>query len=213
MTLEGFTNSALGRRPIRASRRHPRLDEQGPASDARGRTLRSTHLGRRGDERSASRPWRDWGRGVLYTTALFFALFAALPFAWMILTIFKQNTDLYNPNNNPFLFNDPPTLDNITYLFEKTNYLTFVRNTLIVSVLVVIITLHRRGARRLQPDAAGRALGRGAGHRHLPRLPGAADAALHPALAGRRGTGPAQHAVGDGAWSTPPSRSPSAPGC
>ena len=56
--------------------------------------------------------WRHIaGRGVLYVTALFFALFAALPFAWMILTIFKQNTDLYDPNNNPFLYNDPPTLD------------------------------------------------------------------------------------------------------
>jgi multiple sugar transport system permease protein len=86
--------------------------------------------------------WRQVaGRSVLYATALFFALFAALPFAWMILTIFKQNTDLYDPNNNPFLFNDPPTLQHITYLFENTQYLTFARNTLIVSVLVVIITL------------------------------------------------------------------------
>jgi multiple sugar transport system permease protein len=86
--------------------------------------------------------WRQVaGRGVLYATAIFFALFAALPFAWMILTIFKQNTDLYDPNNNPFLYNDPPTLAHITYLFEKTQYLTFVRNTLIVSILVVIITL------------------------------------------------------------------------
>ncbi|MFT4037025.1 MAG: carbohydrate ABC transporter permease [Thermomicrobiales bacterium] len=86
--------------------------------------------------------WRHAaGRGVLYATAIFFALFAALPFAWMILTIFKQNSDLYDPNNNPFLYNDPPTLQHITFLFEKTQYLTFVRNTLIVSVLVVLITL------------------------------------------------------------------------
>jgi multiple sugar transport system permease protein len=86
--------------------------------------------------------WRHVaGRGVLYATALFFALFAALPFAWMILTVFKQNTDLYNPNNNPFLFNAPPTLDHITYLFDNTQFLTFARNTLIVSILVVLITL------------------------------------------------------------------------
>ena len=45
-------------------------------------------------------------RGLLYVTATFFALFAALPFAWMILTVFKQNTDLYDPNRNPFLYND-----------------------------------------------------------------------------------------------------------
>jgi multiple sugar transport system permease protein len=92
-------------------------------------------------ERRRARLRRIGGRGILYTTALFFSLFAALPFAWMILTIFKQNSDLYNPNNMPFTYTDPPTLGNITYLFENTEYLTFVRNTLIVSVLVVIITM------------------------------------------------------------------------
>lgn len=92
-------------------------------------------------ERRQARLRRIGGRGVLYTTALFFSLFAALPFAWMILTIFKQNSDLYDPNNMPFRYTDPPTLGNITYLFENTEYLTFVRNTLIVSVMVVIITL------------------------------------------------------------------------
>ena len=92
-------------------------------------------------ERKNARVRRVASRSVLYVTATLFALFAALPFAWMILTVFKTNTDLYNPNQNPFLFNEPPTLANITYLFENTEYATFVRNTLIVSVLVVIITL------------------------------------------------------------------------
>jgi multiple sugar transport system permease protein len=80
-------------------------------------------------------------RGLLYVTATFFALFAALPFAWMIFTVFKQNSDLYDPNRNPFLYNEPPTLGNISYLFERTEYATFARNTLIVAVLVVLITL------------------------------------------------------------------------
>ena len=84
---------------------------------------------------------RIGGRGALYAAAFFFAVFAALPFAWMILTVFKKNTDLYDPNRNPFLFNEPPTWENIGYLLQKTQYLTFVRNTLIVAVLVVIITL------------------------------------------------------------------------
>jgi multiple sugar transport system permease protein len=81
------------------------------------------------------------GRSALYTAAVLFSLFAALPFAWMIFTVFKRNTDLYDPNHIPFLFYDPPTMDNITYLFARTQYGTFVRNTLIVAVLVVIITL------------------------------------------------------------------------
>jgi multiple sugar transport system permease protein len=94
------------------------------------------------DERAGTyRGRRVLGRMVLYFVATFFAMFAALPFAWMVLTIFKQNTDLYDPNLNPFLFNDPPTLANIRLLFDQTEYATFVRNTLIVAILVVIITL------------------------------------------------------------------------
>jgi multiple sugar transport system permease protein len=92
-------------------------------------------------ERQKARVRRAGGRALLYTAALGFALFAALPFAWMLLTVFKQNIDLYDPKLNPFLFNQPPTLANIQLLFAQTQYLTFVRNTLVVSVLVVLITL------------------------------------------------------------------------
>jgi multiple sugar transport system permease protein len=80
-------------------------------------------------------------RAVLYTVATFFTLFAALPFAWMVFTVFKQDTDLYNGKNNPFWYNDPPTLDNVRLLFEQTNYETFVVNTFVVAFFVVIITL------------------------------------------------------------------------
>ncbi|MFL5759904.1 MAG: carbohydrate ABC transporter permease [Thermomicrobiales bacterium] len=80
-------------------------------------------------------------RSLLYTVATFFSLFAALPFAWMIFSIFKQNTDLYAVKNNPFKFNDPPTLDNLRLLFNDTNYKTFLYNTFFVSFFVVIITL------------------------------------------------------------------------
>jgi len=78
---------------------------------------------------------------VLYSVATFFALFAALPFAWMLITVFKANTDLYKRVNNPFLYNDPPTLDNIRLLINDTQYPTFILNTFIVAFLVVIITL------------------------------------------------------------------------
>ena len=78
---------------------------------------------------------------AIYGVASFFVLFAALPFAWMILTIFKQDGDLYVASNNPFVFNLPPTSANVEYLFDSTLFLTFVRNTLLVAVFVVIITV------------------------------------------------------------------------
>ncbi|CAA9576771.1 MAG: ABC transporter, permease protein 2 (cluster 1, maltose/g3p/polyamine/iron) [uncultured Thermomicrobiales bacterium] len=92
-------------------------------------------------ERRRARLRRFGGRSVLYSAASFFTLFAALPFAWMLLTVFKQNADLYDPNHNPFLYNSPPTLDNVRLLFEQTQYATFIRNTVFVSVFVVVITL------------------------------------------------------------------------
>ncbi len=80
-------------------------------------------------------------RVALYTTVVAFCFFFAAPFLWMIITTFKTDRDLYRAQGNPFLFNEPPTLDNLELLFSNTNYLGFVRNSLIVGTLVVIITL------------------------------------------------------------------------
>ncbi len=90
---------------------------------------------------TAYRVKRIAGRGLLYSVATAFALFAALPFAWMVLTVFKTNEDLYNPRNNPFLYNEPPTLANLDLLWNGTNFPTFVMNTLIVALFVVVITV------------------------------------------------------------------------
>jgi multiple sugar transport system permease protein len=90
---------------------------------------------------NAGRAGHVFRRVLLYMVATFFALFAFIPFAWMILTMFKTDNDLYTRTNNPFLFNDPPTLDNITLLFTDTNYRTFLVNTFVIAVVVTIVTV------------------------------------------------------------------------
>lgn len=80
-------------------------------------------------------------RVVVYVTVLFFCFFAAAPFLIMIINTFKQSRDLYRPQNNPFIYTDPPTLEHLRLLFQDTNYTIFLRNSLIVGVVVVIITL------------------------------------------------------------------------
>lgn len=74
-----------------------------------------------------------------------FTAFAVFPFYWMVVTTFKQNSDLYvgatNTAHNPFIFNRPPTLEHLRTLFEQTLFLTWVVNTLLVGALVVGITL------------------------------------------------------------------------
>jgi multiple sugar transport system permease protein len=80
-------------------------------------------------------------RTGLYTMALLAALASAGPFVWAALTTFKQDSDLYRRRNNPFVFNETPTLDHIDLLWNRTGFGTFAWNTLWVGVLVVAITL------------------------------------------------------------------------
>lgn len=77
----------------------------------------------------------------LYVLALAFAFMAAAPFVWGAITALKQDQDLYNADNNPFVFNLKPTLEHVRYLFDSTPFLTFVGNTLVVGGCVVAITL------------------------------------------------------------------------
>ena len=70
-----------------------------------------------------------------------FAFFASLPFLWMLITTFKQDADLYNRANNPFIFNSAPTLEHLRYLFNETLFLKWLFNTAWVGTLVVVITL------------------------------------------------------------------------
>ncbi|HUQ17333.1 MAG TPA: carbohydrate ABC transporter permease [Candidatus Saccharimonadales bacterium] len=70
-----------------------------------------------------------------------FIIFAIFPVYWMFITTFKQVNDLYNLENNPLVFNMGPTLDQVKYLFEQTDFVTWVRNTLQVGLAVVAITV------------------------------------------------------------------------
>jgi len=81
------------------------------------------------------------GRAGLYLAALVAALAAAAPFVWGTITAFKHDADLYNAQNNPFVFNLEPTGQHVAFLFEDSQFLTFAANTLWVGLLVVAITL------------------------------------------------------------------------
>jgi multiple sugar transport system permease protein len=81
------------------------------------------------------------GRVGVYAAAVLIAFIGAGPFVWSTITALKLNSDLYNPDNNPFIFNEPATFDHVRFLFEGTAFPTFVWNTLWVGALVVAITL------------------------------------------------------------------------
>jgi multiple sugar transport system permease protein len=72
---------------------------------------------------------------LVFTSAL------AFPFYWMLVTTFKQTGDLYNLENNPFTFNQPPTLEHLKLLFGETRFLRWLGNTALAGAIVVVITL------------------------------------------------------------------------
>jgi multiple sugar transport system permease protein len=76
-----------------------------------------------------------------WVVLLLFAIVCAFPFAWAAFTTFKADADLYSVGHVPFLYNSPPTLDHVRVLFAETNFMVFVRNSVEVGVLVVILTL------------------------------------------------------------------------
>lgn len=84
---------------------------------------------------------RFWGRALHFSVLAVFVVLLAFPFYWMVIAAFKQNIDLYNVENNPFVFNLRPTLEHLKLLFFDTGYMRWLGNTALVGVLVVFITL------------------------------------------------------------------------
>jgi multiple sugar transport system permease protein len=92
-----------------------------------------------------------WGKGIsirryaakmgVYAGLSLFILFSAAPFYLMLVTMFKQNHDLLNPANNPFILNEPPTLEHLKLLISGSLFPEFLLNSTLVGVAVVLITL------------------------------------------------------------------------
>jgi multiple sugar transport system permease protein len=91
--------------------------------------------------RTYGAPRTTSGKVLSFGVIAAFSAFAAFPFFWMLITMFKRTNDLLDPNHNPFLYTQPPTLENLRVLFEETNFVQWIGNTMFVGVVVVLITL------------------------------------------------------------------------
>ena len=89
---------------------------------------------------------------VTYLVVVPFAIVLGFPFFFALITMFKTNLDLANVDHSPYTYNDLAghlhwdfwnyaTLDHVRFLFEETNYPTWLLNTAIVGGAVVVITL------------------------------------------------------------------------
>jgi multiple sugar transport system permease protein len=78
---------------------------------------------------------------LIYAGVTPFVVFAVFPVAWMAVTAFKQDADLYRVGQAPFWFHRPPTLEHFERLFTQTYFTTQLLNTLQLAACVVTITM------------------------------------------------------------------------
>jgi multiple sugar transport system permease protein len=80
--------------------------------------------------------WRH--RGFAYGIAVPFAIVLAFPFFWMAVTSFKPEAQVYDPTK---VWTFHPTLASYSFLFHHTGYVRWLRNSSLVGLAVVLITL------------------------------------------------------------------------
>jgi multiple sugar transport system permease protein len=73
-----------------------------------------------------------------YAVTVPFAVVLGFPFVWMAVTSLKPEYQVYDPTK---VWSFHPTLASYGYLFHHTGYLRWLRNTCLVGLAVVVITL------------------------------------------------------------------------
>jgi multiple sugar transport system permease protein len=84
---------------------------------------------------------RRWALIGSYFFLALFAIFFLIPPYYMIVTAFKTDAEVARMVTNPWLIHDGVTLDQFKILLTQTDFLRFFRNTVIVTVCVVAITM------------------------------------------------------------------------
>ncbi len=81
------------------------------------------------------------GRIATHVGLLPFLVFALFPFYHMALTSLKQDGELYDRHATPLLIQQGPTLVHYAYLVRETAFLTWVNNSLLVTVLATTLSV------------------------------------------------------------------------
>ena len=88
-----------------------------------------------------SRRSQAWSAVFGYANMVPFLAFALFPFYYMVITSLKKDAELYSLKSVPFLIQTGVITDHYRYLFFKTEFLTWVKNSLIISVTATAISL------------------------------------------------------------------------
>ena len=88
-----------------------------------------------------SRGARIRSAAFAYANMVPFIAFALFPFYFMVITSLKKDAELYDLKAVPFLIQTGVITDHYRYLLFKTEFLTWVKNSLIISVVATSVSL------------------------------------------------------------------------
>ncbi|MFZ0375216.1 MAG: carbohydrate ABC transporter permease, partial [Xanthobacteraceae bacterium] len=84
---------------------------------------------------------RRWALFSSYFFLILFAIFFLIPPYYMVVTALKSDAEVARMATNPWIIADGITLDQFRILLTQTDFLIFFRNTLIVTLCTVAITM------------------------------------------------------------------------
>jgi multiple sugar transport system permease protein len=84
---------------------------------------------------------RRWALYASYFFLVLFIIFFLFPPYYMLITSFKTNEEISSLAGNPWIINQAPTLDHYRNLLFNTSFLVYFRNTVIVAVSTVTISM------------------------------------------------------------------------
>jgi multiple sugar transport system permease protein len=79
-----------------------------------------------------------------------FLAFALFPFYHMTLTSLKKDQELYDRHSVPLIIKQGPTLEHYTKLLWDTEFLTWTKNSLLVTVLSTFVSVILARSRRMR---------------------------------------------------------------
>jgi len=84
---------------------------------------------------------RRWALILSYIFLVIFAIFFLIPPYYMIITSLKSNAEVAHLSSNPWLLSQGFTFEHFRTLVKETDFLIYFKNTAIVTVCVVVITM------------------------------------------------------------------------
>jgi multiple sugar transport system permease protein len=84
---------------------------------------------------------RRWALYASYFFLVLFIIFFLFPPYYMLITSFKTNEEISSLAGNPWIINMAPTLDHYTNLLFNTSFPTYFKNTVIVTLCTVAISM------------------------------------------------------------------------